>query len=47
MPCNLVDVKATFLQGDKIERDAFEEFDLGFLWELKHTVSEVSVASRP
>ena len=48
--CHTVDVKAAYLQGDKINRDVYltppDEFNQGQLWKLKKTIYGLCDAAR-
>ena len=48
--CHTVDVKAAYLQGDKINRDVYltppDEFNKGQLWKLKKTIYGLCDAAR-
>ena len=48
--CHTIDVRAAYLQGNKIERDVFvkppPEFDNGMVWKLKKTVYGLKDAAR-
>ena len=48
--CHTMDVRAAYLQGNKIERDVFvkppPEFDNGMVWKLKKTVYGLKDAAR-